>query len=419
MEKFIVEGGHKLQGELEISSAKNAILPILAGSILTEGKCTIHNCPEIKDVINMLKILHTLGCDCTFLNGNIEIDSTNCSCHEIPSSLSSALRSSIFLMGSVLARFKKAIVAYPGGCDIGLRPINLHINGLKALNVKIKEEGGYIFCDGSDMRGGVVYLDMPSVGATENVMLAATLTKGTTVIKNAAREPEIVDLQRFLNRMGAKIKGAGRSTIVIEGVEKLKPTCYQPMFDRIVAGTYLIAGAMTGGEILLSNCFEEPLWPLLNKLSETTCKLYAKSDKMYLRSSGRLNCIKSIVTSPHPGFPTDLQAQITALQTISKGVSIVEENIFEMRFRHIVELNKMGADIAISGSAAIIKGVKKLQGAKVTASDLRGGASLCLAGLVAEGQTEVSEIFHIDRGYCHIEKDLQTLGAKITRQVTK
>lgn len=416
MEQLIIEGGVKLGGEMRVYSAKNSVLPLLAGSILADGVTKINECPNIKDVVSMIKILNQLGCPCEVKDGTVEVDTLNASNHEIPDTLANTLRSSIFLMGSMLGRYKKVKLAYPGGCEIGLRPINLHIQGLKALNVKIKEENGYIICDGSNMRGGAVHFDVPSVGATENIMMAGTLSKGTTIIRNAAREPEIVDLQNFINKMGGRVCGAGKSTIIIEGVSKLTACEYTPIPDRIITGTYLIAGAMTGGEIILSNVNYEHIYSLIVKLRESTCKIYVNSDKIYLQAPKKLLAVKTIRTSPHPGFATDLQAQTMAMLSIAKGVSIIEENMFEMRFRHISELIKMGADITVSGKTAVVNGVKQLQGANVTAFDLRGGAGLCLAGLVAEGRTVISDVYHIDRGYQSIEKELTTLGAKIYRK---
>ena len=416
MERLYIQGGEKMYGEMKMYSAKNAVLPILACSIMADGKSTFKNCPDIEDVKNMLLILESLGCSCTFENGTITAEPVLESSCLIEDDLAKTLRSSIFLMGSILARYKKVRIAYPGGCDIGLRPINLHIEGLKALNVKIQEENGYIVCDGSHMRGGVINFDVPSVGATENIMMAATLTKGTTIIKNAAREPEIIDLQNYINKMGGNIRGAGRSCIVIEGVKKLKPCEYTPISDRIVTGTYLIACAMAGGEIEINNVNFEHIYSLISKLRETTCKIHINNDKINIRAPKQPMAMKNVKTSPYPGFPTDLQAQVMTMMTVSKGVSIIEENMFEMRFRHITELIKMGADINVSGKTAVVSGVKKLQGAGVTAYDLRGGSALCLAGLVAEGTTVISDLWHIDRGYESIEKELSNFGVKIQRK---
>ncbi len=416
MEKLYIEGGEKMYGEMDMYAAKNALLPLLACSIMADGKSTFKNCPNIEDVKNMLLIMESLGCTCNFENGSIYSEPTAESSCLIEEDLAKTLRSSIFLMGSILGRYKKVKIAYPGGCDIGLRPINLHIEGLKALNVKIHEEAGYIICDGSNMKGGIVNFDVPSVGATENIMMAATLSKGTTIIKNAAREPEIIDLQNYINKMGGNVRGAGRSYIVIEGVKKLRSCEYTPIADRIVAGTYMLGCAMTGGEIQINNVNFEHIYSLIAKLRETTCKIHVKGDKIVIKAPKQPLAMKYIKTSPYPGFPTDLQAQVMTMMTVSKGVAIIEENMFEMRFRHISELIKMGADITVSGKTAVVSGVKKLQGAGVTAYDLRGGSALCLAGLVAEGTTVISDLWHIDRGYESIENELANFGVKIQRK---
>ena len=423
MDKFLIKGGKKLGGAAEITSAKNAYLPILAGCILSEKPIYLKNCPKYVDIINMTKILENLGAkvlpltaDGQIHNGcDIKIDCSSLSSHAIPHELASVIRSSIFSLGSILGRFKKAKVAYPGGCEIGARPIDLHIKGLRALNVKISDRHGYLTCDGTNMRGGTVNLDFPSVGATENIILAATLTKGTTKIINAAKEPEIVDLADFLNSIGAKIFGAGTSTITIEGVSKLSGGEYTPIPDRIIAGTYLIAGLICGGDIDLLNFKAEHNLALLEKLKSTGARFKTLNGVFNIKSDGRLKSIPKIETSPYPGFPTDLQAQILALQTVSRGTSIIVENLFETRFKHVPELVKMGANITVKDRTAVINGVDKLYGASVCATDLRGGVGLVLAGLCAEGYTTVNHVHHIDRGYYKLENQLQNLGADITR----
>ncbi len=415
MDKIVVKGGNSLIGELEISSAKNSYLPILAGSILCSGEVVLHKYPKYDDVINMIEILENLGGKSQVQDSSLILDMKNLSGYEIPRELASLTRSSIFSLGSILGRFKYAKVAYPGGCEIGARPIDLHIKGLEALNVKVVDRRGYLTCDGKNMRGGDVHLDFPSVGATENVMMAGVLSKGKTRIFNAAKEPEIVDLQNFLNKAGAKIKGAGTTTITIEGVEKLGSVEYTPIPDRIIAGTYIIATAMCGGDVMLTNAKSEHLQALISKLDNNCCKISVKGDKIRMISNGRHKSINKIETMPYPGFPTDLQPQIMALETISDGTCVIVENLFETRFKHVGELVKMGAQILVEGRSAVIKGVEKLYGAEVTATDLRGGAGLVLAGLVADGYTTISNIGQIKRGYESIESDLKKLGADIKK----
>ena len=415
MEKYIINGGNKLYGSVEVQSAKNSVLPILAATVLTDGQVRILNVPEITDVKSMVKILSRLGCKTVFEEGNLIVDSSNADCYEIPSELAHELRSSVFLLGSVISRFKKAKIAYPGGCDIGLRPVDLHLTGLKRLGVEITEENGYIICKCDKLRGNEIMLDCPSVGATENIMLAAVKAEGTTVIKNAAREPEIEDLQRMLNKMGAKVKGAGSGFITIEGVKKLDGCDYLPISDRIEAGTFLIATAMCGGEIELRRALPENISSLLHKLRENGCKIYLNNDKIVLENHRRLTSVKSIETQPYPGFPTDLQAQITALCCVCKGHSIITENLFETRFKYVPELRKMGADVTVINRSAFVRGVEKFKGATVIAHDLRGGAALVAAGLAAEGRSEVLDISHIDRGYGAFDYKLRKLGGDIVR----
>ncbi len=415
MDKYVINGGNKLYGEVKIQAAKNAVLPILAASVLCDGAVRIKNAPEITDVENMLKILSRLGCLVVREGGDAVVDGRGAKGFEIPSRLAHELRSSVFLLGSLVSRFKQAKIAYPGGCDIGLRPIDLHLTGLKRLGVKITESNGYILCRCEKLTGNEIMLDCPSVGATENIMLAAVKAEGTTVIKNAAREPEIEDLQKFLNLAGAKICGAGSSTIVICGVEKLSGVEFYPMADRIEAGTFLIAGAMCGGEIQINGVSSENISSLLHKLRENGCKIHTKNDKIYLKSDKRLNSVKTIETQPYPGFPTDLQAQAAALCCVCSGHSIVTENLFETRFKYVPELRKMGADITVAGRNAFIRGVEQLNGAQVTACDLRGGAALVLASLAANGQSEVVGVRHIDRGYGCFERKISDIGGDIKR----
>ncbi|MCD8372562.1 MAG: UDP-N-acetylglucosamine 1-carboxyvinyltransferase [Clostridia bacterium] len=415
MEKYIINGGNRLYGSVNIQTAKNSVLPILAAAVLTDKRVRILNIPQISDVKNMVKILGCLGCKAVCEGCDIIIDSSSADCCEIPGALAHELRSSIFLLGPVISRFHRAKIAYPGGCDIGLRPVDLHLNGLKRLGVKITEQNGYILCNCEKLTGNEIMLDCPSVGATENIMLAAVKAEGTTVIKNAAREPEIEDLQRFLNYIGCKVCGAGSGTIIIEGVKNLSGGEYLPISDRIEAGTFLIAAAMCGGEIEADGISAENISSLLHKLRENGCKLAVKNDKIKLQRFGKLISVKSIETQPYPGFPTDLQAQMTALCCICCGNSIVTENLFETRFKYIPELRKMGADITVSGRNAFVRGIDKFKGASVASCDLRGGAALVISALAAEGTSEVMDLSHIDRGYGQFEHKLKNLGADIVR----
>ena len=415
MDKYIVNGGNPLFGSVNIQTAKNSVLPILAASVLTDEKIVVRNVPAISDVHNMVKILGCLGCRVAFIGKDVVIDASPCNCYEIPSVLAREIRSSVFLLGSVVSRFHKAKIAYPGGCDIGLRPVDLHLNGLKRLGVEITEANGYISCVCDKIVGNEIMLDCPSVGATENIMLAAVKAEGVTVIKNAAREPEIEDLQRFLNSIGANVHGAGSGTVVVHGVEKLGGCVYQPICDRIEAGTFLIGAAMCGGEIELNGVNAELISSLLHKLRENGCKIKVKDDKITLRSEKRPYSVKSIETQPYPGFPTDLQAQMTALCCVCRGNSIVTENLFETRYKYVPELRKMGADITVVDRNAFVHGVEKLRGAEVIAHDLRGGAALVIAALAAEGRSEIFDISHIDRGYTDFEYKLRAIGGDIVR----
>ena len=415
MDKYIIDGGMKLYGKVQAQSAKNTVLPLLAASILTDEQVTIRGVPTINDVENMLRILGEVGCKIKRRKDCAIIDSSNAISHEIPARLTKELRSSVFMLGSVLTRFQKAKISYPGGCDIGLRPIDLHLSGLQRLGVKIVEKDGYIHCEAQKLMGAEILLDFPSVGATENIILAAVKAEGVTVIRNAAKEPEIVDLQNFLNAMGGKVRGAGGGTVVIEGVKRLHGVDYTPIGDRIEAGTYLIAAACCGGEIEINGVLPENIAALLHKLRENGCKIHIKNDKIVLQSQGRLRSVNLVETMPFPGFPTDLQAQYAAFCCTTQGATLIVENLFETRYRYAAELKRMGADITVRGRTAFIKGVERLHGACVTASDLRGGAALVVAALGAEGQSSVMDISHIDRGYADFEYKLKKLGAKIRR----
>ncbi|MDE6550175.1 MAG: UDP-N-acetylglucosamine 1-carboxyvinyltransferase [Clostridia bacterium] len=416
MSRYIIEGGNPLEGSIDVKAAKNSVLPLLAACILTEDKVTLRNCPDISDITNMLKIMINIGCVVERDDmGNITVDSSDIYCGEVPCVLAKELRSSIFLMGPMLSRVKKAKISYPGGCEIGMRPIDIHLSGLRELNIDINEEYGYLDCDASKAEAAQIVLDLPSVGATENLMMASVFLEGKTILRNCAKEPEIADLQNFLNLMGAKISGAGSSVIVIEGVKRLHGIEYTPIPDRIIAGTYIIATAMCSGNVELRGVVPEHIYSLIAKLSKTACKIYCKGDKIIVKSKGRMRSLDRIDTMYYPGFPTDLQTQMLALQTISKGTSVIVENIFETRYKTVPEFKKMGADITVRDRTAIVRGVSRLKGAEVCATDLRGGASLVLAGLAAEGITEVKDIYHIDRGYEDMSRILAQLGARIER----
>lgn len=415
MEAFVVEGGVALRGEARVDSAKNAVLPILAAAVLTPEEIVLHNVPDITDVGHMAAILTMLGCRVERSGRDMTVDCGGIHSWEMPDQLSKQIRSSIFLLGPILARFRKATVTFPGGCEIGLRPIDLHLSGLRQLGVEISEEGGLIHCDGRNMHAGEVHFDYPSVGATENVMMAAVLLPGTTVIHNPAREPEIADLQAFINAMGGKIRGAGTHYIAVEGVERLHGTAWTPMADRIVAGTLLAAAAITGGEITLTNAPESDMVAVTAKLREMGCRLEERPGWIHLRAPKRLTAFAQLQTQPHPGFPTDMQVQMLALLSTAEGMGVITENVFENRFTHAGDLNRMGAHILCTGRTAVVRGVPELYGAHVTARDLRGGAALVLAGLRARGETQVDHAELIDRGYDHLERQLSRLGGKVRR----
>ncbi|PKM49807.1 MAG: UDP-N-acetylglucosamine 1-carboxyvinyltransferase [Firmicutes bacterium HGW-Firmicutes-7] len=413
MGNYSVVGGNRLEGDLTVQGSKNAVLPILAATILNKGKSYLHNCPKILDVCNMINILKAIGCSVIWEDDVLIIDSSIITTDKIPENYVQTMRSSIIVLGSVLGRLKSVMISFPGGCSIGVRPIDLHIKALKQMNINIYDTSGFLKCTTNEIKGSTIHLDYPSVGATENIMLVAVLSSGTTKIYNAAKEPEIMELEIFLNTMGAKVSGAGTDCIIIEGVSKLKDVVYTVMPDRIVAGTFLAATAITGGELLLKNVHANHLEAICSKLEEMGCFIKSNDNSLFIRSDGDLNAINLIRTSPHPGFPTDMQAQIMACLSIAKGTSIISETIFESRFKHVPELSKMGADIIIEGRLAIIKGVDKLHGSEVFAEDLRGGAALIIAGLAAEGKTVVHNSNHIIRGYEDFDDKLKQLGANI------
>lgn len=417
MSRLVINGGNKLEGEIDSQGAKNSVLPILAATILNGGKNVIYNCPELRDVTITVEVLKSLGCTVKRVGKVLVVDSENISEYTIPDELMRQMRSSIIFLGAILARFKKAVVSMPGGCEIGNRPIDLHIKALKLLGVDITEEHGYIHCSAEKMHGENIHLDFPSVGATENIMLAACMAEGTTVITNAAREPEITDLETFLNRMGAKVSGAGGDVIRIDGVKKLYGVEHTIIPDRIAGATYLLAGAITGGNVILRNTNAQFMGAIISALKEMGCRIYSEKTRVILSApQKRLKSPGKLLTMPYPGFPTDIQSPFMALAAIADGTSIFVENIFENRYQHVEELVRMGADIRVDGRIAVVCGTERLSAAKVVAKELRGGAALVLAGLAAEGTTEIENIKYIDRGYEGIEKYLGICGANIKRE---
>ena len=414
-EKFLINGGKILSGEIEVEASKNAYLPILAGSILCEDKVTFLNTPNFLDIENMCEILKILNVKVKRDGKLLSLDLHSKKNEKISHEYTNKLRASIFLLGPLLAVFKQAVISYPGGCNIGTRPIDIHINAFKSLGVKIVERHGYIYCNAQNMKAGKVVFSSVSVGATESVMMSAVLLKGKTTLYNVAREPEIKELARFLNAMGAKIYGAGTEKIEIEGVKKLKGVEFSVCKDRIIAGTHLLLGALIGKNMRVIGAKREDNEILFNILKESACSFKEDDFGVTISSCGRSEACKFIETLPYPNFPTDLQPMFMTFETLSQGTCVIKENLFENRFNHVMELIKMGADIFVKDRLAIIKGVEKLYGADVFASDLRAGAGLVLAGLVAEGYTTVHNIHYIDRGYERLEEKYRELGADITR----
>lgn len=415
-ERLHIIGGNPLRGHVKISGAKNAALAIMAGAILAEDEVLLDNIPNLTDVQVMSTVLNSLGVNTKFSNNQLLIDSRNINNYKAPYELVTKLRASFFILGPLVARSRQAIVPLPGGCSIGSRPVDLHLKGLQALGAKYKIEHGNVIVSAPKLEGTSIYLDYPSVGATENIMMAATLAEGTTIIDNAAQEPEIKDLANFLTSIGAKIRGAGTDTIIVEGVEKLNySSTYSIMPDRIEAGTFMIAAASNGGNVIIDDVNPEILQSVISKLRECGVSVeIIDKNKIRVRNGKPIKPV-DIKTLPYPGFPTDLQAQITSLLTTSIGTSVITETVFENRFLHADELRRMGAQIRIEGNCAIIRGIEKLSGAPVRATDLRAGAALVIAGLKAEGETIITKLNHIDRGYENFEEKLSQLGAKIKR----
>ncbi len=417
MQKFVIHGGKRLEGDITVQGAKNSALPILSAAMLCDGESILENCPELSDVYAACQILTHSGCRCRMENHTVTIQAETIQNAEIPENLMQEMRSSIIFLGAMLGRTGECISGYPGGCELGSRPIDLHLQAFQKMGVKIQEENGILFCTTPNgLHGAKIHLQFPSVGATENIMLAAVLADGETIISNAAREPEIFDLANYLKKCGAKITGAGESTIFIEGVKKLHGCTYRIMPDRIVTATWLAAAAATGGTIRLLQADTGSLEGILDVFEQMHCSCSHTKKTICFSANKPLKAIRCLKTMPYPGFPTDAQAIVMAVLCQVKGTSLIEETIFENRFRHTDALMRMGADIQIAGRAAIVHGVKKLHGATVSATDLRGGAAMLIAGLSAEGETVITELSHIDRGYDKPEKILANIGADIRRR---
>ncbi|MCB2297739.1 UDP-N-acetylglucosamine 1-carboxyvinyltransferase [Clostridium tagluense] len=416
MDKLVIKGGKKLQGEVNISSAKNSVLPILVATILNGNNCTIENAPMLEDVFVICEVLKSLKANVSIdkINNKVKINTANLFDNDANDELVRKMRASFLIMGPMLGRFGNFKISLPGGCNIGTRPIDLHLKGLSALGAEISVGHGYVEAKAKKLRGSNIYLDYPSVGATENIMMAATLADGETVIGNAAEEPEIVDLARFLRAMGAQISGEGTDTIRILGVKDFKEVVYKPIYDRIEAGTFMITAVITKSLIKINGADGVHLKPIIAKLTEMGAAIEINENSIIVDGRKKLNPV-DIKTMPYPGFPTDMQAQMMSLLCTVKGTSIITETIFENRFMQAVELKRMGANIKIDGRSAVIEGVDRFTGSEVTATDLRAGAALILAGLTAEGATTISDIYHIDRGYVSIEQKLKGLGADIER----
>jgi UDP-N-acetylglucosamine 1-carboxyvinyltransferase len=414
MDKIIIRGGERLIGEVEVSGSKNASLPIFAASLLTEGENIIHNVPKLRDILTISRVLKNLGVKVHGEDKLYRVDATEVSNDEAPYDLVKTMRASILVLGSLVARARKARVSLPGGCAIGARPINLHLMGLEAMGAKIDLRKGYVEAKADRLKGATISFDTVTVTGTENLMMAAALAKGKTVLQNAAMEPEVVDLAHFLKKMGAKIEGAGTSLIQIEGVESLHSAEHSVIPDRIEAGTLMVAVGLTRGNIKLLRCPFHHMETVIHKLRETGMEIIPEGEGVRVVGSKRIRSV-DVKTQPYPGFPTDMQAQFMTLMSLARGLSIITETIFENRFIHVNELQRMGADIRIQGNTAIIQGAESLSGAQVMATDLRASASLVVAGLAADGVTEISRVYHLDRGYEELDRKLAGLGANIKR----
>jgi len=414
MKTIVINGGKKLHGEVAISGAKNAALPIIAAGLLCEGEHRIENVPALVDVTTLGKILRNMGVAFEFKDNTVVVDSSKLTSPEAPYDLVRTMRASVLVLGPLVARFGRARVSLPGGCAIGARPVNLHTMGLEKLGAKVEIEHGYMVASAKRLRGAHIYFDTVTVTGTENLMMAASLAEGNTVLENAAREPEVVDLAHALTKMGAKIEGAGSDVITVTGVDRLRPMQHTVLPDRIETGTFVIAAAITNGAITINKCKPAHLDALLAKVSEAGAQITIGDGTLTVRGQNKIRPV-NIKTLPHPGFPTDMQAQFMSLMALADGTSVINETIFENRFTHVAELRRMGADIVVEGRSAVVKGVPKLSAAPVMATDLRASASLILAGLAAEGQTVISRIYHLDRGYDNIEQKLSALGADIKR----
>lgn len=415
MDKIIVEGGNRLSGEVHISGAKNAALPILTSSLLTDGWCTYRNVPNLRDIQSIKLLLENLGAKVESDGDCVRINASGLSNHEAPYDLVRKMRASILVLCPLVARLQKAKVSLPGGCAIGARPINLHLKGLSEMGADITLEHGYVSATVDKLSGCDIYFDMPTVTGTENLMMAAALAQGTTILRNAAREPEVTSLAEVLNQMGADIKGAGTSIVTINGVTSLNPVSVSIIPDRIETGTFMTAAALTGGDITIKNCEPEHLSGVISKLKMTGTDVQVTEKTITVKGPEEIESV-DIKTLPYPGFPTDLQAQFMVLMAVAKGHSTIFETIFEKRFIHVSELRRLKADISVTGNIATVKGVRELSGAPVMATDLRASASLILAGLVAKGKTEISRVYHLDRGYESIENKFRALGASIWRE---
>lgn len=415
MDRLVIEGSGRLEGSIRIHGAKNAVLPILAATVLNGGENVIHNCPELSDVDASAEILRYLGCEVRRDADTLTVNSESMMRCDIPEELMREMRSSVIFLGAIIARFARADAALPGGCELGPRPIDLHLKAFRQLGIDVYEEHGYIKCSTGKIVPASIHLDFPSVGATENIMLASVLAEGTTVITNAAREPEIEDLQDFLNTMGARVHGAGTSVIRIDGVKRLGRAEHRVIPDRIAAATYMACGAAAGGTVELTDTQPRHMKAFLSAAEQYGAKLYISEGRIVQVVPERLTAIKTVRTQPHPGFPTDAQAPLMAAMSVADGTSVFIENIFESRYKHVYELCRMGADITVDGRDAIVRGVKRLSGANVTAMDLRGGAALAVAAAAAEGITEISGMEHVDRGYEKLDENLRRIGLRAQR----